>query len=126
MNTPDVCPNHKVVLIKRPIERQTYEQRWCGEWHDCPQCHYSILYQSAALIAQLKAMTTPLKEQICEATDRLNECRAAFYCQGATYDDVAATARVVLELRQQAEKAFLGKVKTKIDPRSIASLVRSS
>lgn len=67
-----------------------------------------------------------IKEQICEATDRLNDVRQDFYRQGATYDDVASAARVLLELRQQAEKAFLGKVKTKIDPRSIASLVRSS
>ena len=67
-----------------------------------------------------------IKEQICQATDRLNELRRAHFQGQASYDDAAAAARIVLELRQQAEKAFSGKVKTKITTRTIASLLRSS
>lgn len=67
-----------------------------------------------------------LREQICQATDRLNELRRAYYQGGASYDDMVQAARSLLALRQQAELSFSGKVKTKIDPRSIASLLRSS
>jgi hypothetical protein len=54
----DYCPNDKVPLVKRPIERQTYEQRWCGTWYDCPAqgCGRSVLYPSAALLEQLEEM----------------------------------------------------------------------
>jgi len=67
-----------------------------------------------------------IKEQICEATDRLNELRRAYYQGGATYEQITEAATALLTLRQQAEKIFMGKVKTKIDPRSIASLIRAS
>jgi hypothetical protein len=67
-----------------------------------------------------------IKEQIFAATDTLNFLRRAFYQQQASYDDCATAARTVLELRQQAKKAFQGKVKTKITPQAIASLIRSS
>lgn len=66
-----------------------------------------------------------LKDQIHAATDILNELRRSYFQQQASYDDIAAAARVLLELRQQAEKAFIGKVKTKIDPIAIARLIRS-
>lgn len=67
-----------------------------------------------------------LKDQINAATDSLNELRRAYYQQGATYEQMAEAARKLLELRQQAEKAFMGKVRTKITPVTIASLLRSS
>jgi hypothetical protein len=70
--------------------------------------------------------SSPIRDQILAATDRLNALRRAFYQQQASYDDCAVAARTVLELRQQAEQTFYGKVKTKITPRSIASLIRSS
>lgn len=61
-----------------------------------------------------------LKDSICLATDELNTLRRS----RASYDDLKVAAIKVLELRQQAEKAFSGKVKTKITARSIASLIR--
>lgn len=66
-----------------------------------------------------------LREQICAATDTLDTLRRDYFQQRASYDDVAASARSVLELRQQAEKAFTGKVKTKITPAAISSLIRA-
>ena len=57
--TTDMCPNDKVALIQRPIERQTYEQRFCGVWYDCPQCSRSVLYPSAELLAQVTEMSQP-------------------------------------------------------------------
>lgn len=67
-----------------------------------------------------------IKEQINIATDTLDTLRRDYYQQRVSYDDVAAAARTVLELRQQAEKAFIGKVKTKITPVTIARLLRSA
>lgn len=67
-----------------------------------------------------------IKDQILTATDALNDARRAYYQQRASYDDVAAAARELLELRQQAEQSFCGKVKTRITSRTIASLIRSS
>lgn len=43
----DMCPTHKVPLVKRP--GSTYEQRWCGEWQQCPKCTFSSLTPSEAL-----------------------------------------------------------------------------
>lgn len=63
---------------------------------------------------------TTLRDQICEATDTLRLLRQA----QASYDDLRVAAIKVLELRQEAEKAFSGKVKTKITARAIASLIR--
>jgi hypothetical protein len=65
-----------------------------------------------------------LKEQICTATDTLDSVRRAYYQQQASYDEMTAAARRLLELRQQAELAFMGKVKTKITSVAIASLIR--
>lgn len=48
-----------------------------------------------------------IKEQICQATDTLNTLRRAYYQGGASYDDMVAAARAVLELRQEAERARL-------------------
>lgn len=65
-------------------------------------------------------MSSPLKDQICTATDTLVSLKRA----RASYDDLKQAAIVVLTLRQQAELAFSGTVKTKITARSIASLIR--
>lgn len=64
--------------------------------------------------------TQPLKEQILAATDALRLARMA----GASYDELKEKATAVLELRRQAEQAFLGKVKTRITTQTIASLIR--
>jgi len=61
-----------------------------------------------------------LKDQICQATDELRLLRQC----GASYDDLKSAATKVLELRQQAEKAFSGRVKTRITAQTIASLIR--
>ena len=61
-----------------------------------------------------------LKEQILAATDALRLARMA----GASYDELKAKATTVLELRQQAEKAFSGEVRTRITAQTIASLIR--
>lgn len=74
----------------------------------------------------IRPQAPSLRDQVCAATDTLNTLRRSYYQQTTSYDDVASAARTLLELRQQAEKAFAGKVKTKIDPRSIASLIRAS
>lgn len=67
-------------------------------------------------------MTTQplLKDQIFAATDALRLARMA----GASYDEMKAKAITVLELRQQAEKAFSGRIKTRITTQTIASLIR--
>lgn len=67
-----------------------------------------------------------IKEQIGTATDELNALRRSYYQGGATYEQMADAATALLTLRQQAEKAFMGKVKTRIDSRAIASLIRAS
>lgn len=61
-----------------------------------------------------------LRDQICRATDELASLKRA----RASYDDLKTAATRILELRQQAERAFSGKVKTKITPVAIASLIR--
>lgn len=58
-----ICKNDKIALIKRPDGQQTYEQRWCGEWWDCPQCSHSVLYPSADLTAFLAEQTAPKDTQ---------------------------------------------------------------
>lgn len=66
-----------------------------------------------------------IKDQICTATDTLNETRRAYFQGQATYEQVSEAAQAVLTLRQQAEQQHMGKVKTKITSRTIASLIRS-
>ncbi len=65
-----------------------------------------------------------LKEQICAATDALDALRRDHYQGQASYEQLSAAATHLLTLRQQAEQAFLGKVKTKITAVTIASLIR--
>lgn len=50
------CPHGHGPMQKRPLERQTYEQRFCGTWYDCPQCYASVLEPSPELTAQLDGM----------------------------------------------------------------------
>lgn len=49
--TRRICPLHKVELVRRPREKMTYEQAWCGEWYDCPRAPfcYTRLEQSQEL-----------------------------------------------------------------------------
>lgn len=36
-------------MVRRPLERQTYQQKWCGIWYDCLNCGSSILLESEEL-----------------------------------------------------------------------------
>lgn len=65
-----------------------------------------------------------MKSEICAANDTLIRTKQAFYRNEATYDDMAAAARAVLELRIAAEVKFYGKPKTKMTTRAISSLIR--
>jgi hypothetical protein len=58
---PPVCPNNQEhgQMEPRPSGRQTYEQRFCGEWWDCTQCSSSTLFPSNDLKAQLAGMAGP-------------------------------------------------------------------
>lgn len=53
-----ICPTCKQYrkqrreMRKRPVEHQSEEQLWCGQWFDC-NCKTSILIPSKALKAQL-------------------------------------------------------------------------
>ena len=67
-----------------------------------------------------------LKEQINTATDTLNTLRRDYYQQRATYEQAAAAATILIELRQQVEKTCYGKVKTKLNSVTIARLLRSA
>jgi hypothetical protein len=48
------CPGCGKPMLLRPLERQTYEQRFCGVWYDCPDpdCRRTVFYPSDALQAQ--------------------------------------------------------------------------
>lgn len=61
-----------------------------------------------------------LKDQICQATDELRLLRQS----RASYDDLKEAATRVLTLRQEAERAFSGRVKTRINAQTVASLLR--
>lgn len=50
------CKEHGQMVL-RPIERQTYEQKFCGTWYDCQKCGKSTCYPSKELLQQLKEMT---------------------------------------------------------------------
>ncbi len=65
-----------------------------------------------------------IKDDILLATDDLARLKRLYYQSGVSYDDTRAAAVRVLTLRQQAELAFSGKVKTKITAAAIASLIR--
>ena len=41
---PFTCPHHQTELIERP--GYTPEQRFCGTWYECGQCHYTVLVES--------------------------------------------------------------------------------
>jgi len=67
---------------------------------------------------------TTFKDQICDATDRLTAAKADYYQGRGSYDAAKAAAIEVLTIRQSIEQAKMGKVKTKITPVTIASLIR--
>lgn len=49
-----VCSAHpRAPMVRRPDERQTEDQRWCGVWYDCatPGCRNSALVPSREHIA---------------------------------------------------------------------------
>lgn len=58
-----ICPTSQEhgVMVLRPLERQTPEQRWCGTWYDCQQCHASTLIKSEELITQLEEQFQRIK-----------------------------------------------------------------
>lgn len=72
-NVPPLCPAHPEhgPLEQRPLEEQTNEQRWCGEWWDCPEpgCRAGVLFESPELIAQREAQREakerPIREKAC-------------------------------------------------------------
>ncbi len=49
------CPSSEEhgQLILRSQDYQTYEQKFCGTWYDCPVCRSSVLFESPELKAQL-------------------------------------------------------------------------
>jgi hypothetical protein len=47
--------DHKNGLVPRPLTHQTYEQKYCGLWYDCPFCLSSVLIMSDALKRDLDA-----------------------------------------------------------------------
>lgn len=47
-----VCSTHKIPMVKRTSPLMSAEQRWCGEWWDCPKCTSSVLFPRRELIEQ--------------------------------------------------------------------------
>lgn len=69
--------------------------------------------------------TTKLILQTLE--NQVRETKAAYYrsVPGITYDDMAAAARRLLEMRASFEKASGRKVRTKVTKAAIANMLRS-
>ena len=42
-------------MILRTLQYQTYEQKFCGVWYDCPRCSCSILFPSKDLLERLES-----------------------------------------------------------------------
>lgn len=57
MTEPFLCRTCHHPMVRRPLDRQTPEQRWCGLWYDCKQnegtCGSTWLVQSPELLAHL-------------------------------------------------------------------------
>jgi hypothetical protein len=51
--------DHENGLVERPASKQTYEQKWCGTWFDCPHCTFSSLIPSVELNALKEKMKKP-------------------------------------------------------------------
>lgn len=49
-------PEHGEMIL-RPLQHQTYEQKFCGVWYDCPQCSSSVLFPSKDLTEFLELLT---------------------------------------------------------------------
>lgn len=47
---PPACSIHGS-MTRRPLDVQTEEQRWCGEWWDCSRCSNTVLVMSAEVAA---------------------------------------------------------------------------
>lgn len=56
-STAPKCPTH-AAMVSRPTAPQSAEQKFCGEWFDCPACHNSVLVPSPALLAQLASQAS--------------------------------------------------------------------
>jgi phosphoserine phosphatase len=63
-------------------------------------------------------------DQLCAAQDHFNAIRRAYGMGLATFEQMRDAAIALLTLRQEAELARYGKVKTKITPQTIASFMR--
>ena len=52
VSVPMCLPKCKVhgQMMLRPLKHQTYEQKWCGVWYDCPECANSTLFPSPELL----------------------------------------------------------------------------
>lgn len=59
------CAEHGEMIL-RPIEVQTYEQKYCGTWYDCtyPGCHSSVLLPSKELKEQYKKLNEQYKKLV--------------------------------------------------------------
>jgi len=52
-----ICPtsaSHGEMILRQQLG-QTYEQKFCGTWYDCPKCSSSVLFQSKELQEFLKS-----------------------------------------------------------------------
>lgn len=48
--------DHQNGLVPRPLAHQTYEQKYCGIWEDCPYCGFSRLTPSESMKRDWAAM----------------------------------------------------------------------
>ncbi|MBD3183362.1 hypothetical protein GF312_13780 [Candidatus Poribacteria bacterium] len=55
MEIPECPAGHGKTMEVRPLEKQTYEQKFCGTWFDCtvPGCICSVLFESKELLDHL-------------------------------------------------------------------------
>lgn len=63
-----LCPHGHGPMVLRDMSKATYEQKFCGIWHDCPPgppgqtCMSSHLTPSAELIAQLSEQSAAAEQ----------------------------------------------------------------
>lgn len=41
--------DHVHGLVERPVTNQSYEQKWCGTWEECPYCSFARVTPSSDL-----------------------------------------------------------------------------
>jgi hypothetical protein len=78
--------------------------------------------------AQTQVEEKPIRERICEAMDKMDEVRREYFQGRADYEQAAAAATAVLQLRIEAENrpGFKPRKRTVVNARSIASLIRGN